>query len=114
MIAVVLTNLLTASLIGGMAISSAHEEKKAMPKMMDGMQKCHQMMIGKLGKADKNYDLRFINQMIMHHQGAIEMAKDAQKKAQHQEIKNMSQDIISAQSQEIDQLKAWRKAWYNQ
>ncbi|WP_373533454.1 DUF305 domain-containing protein [Vampirovibrio sp.] len=42
------------------------------------------------------------------------MAKDAQQKAQHAEIKTMAQSIIDSQEKEISQLKAWRKAWYNQ
>ena len=33
-----------------------------------------------LGPADANYDLRFVDAMRMHHQGAIEMAKAAQHK----------------------------------
>lgn len=67
-----------------------------------------------LGPADANYNLRFIDGMIPHHQGAIVMAKEAQQKSQRPEIKKLAADIIKAQEQEIAQMKKWRKAWYPQ
>lgn len=42
------------------------------------------------------------------------MAKDALNKAQHAEVKQMAKAIVSSQQAEIDQMKQWRKAWYNQ
>jgi len=72
------------------------------------------MMNGDLGSADAQYDLRFINMMIPHHQGAIVMAKDALNKSQQPEIKRLAQSIITSQQQEIDQMKRWRTLWYQQ
>lgn len=80
--------------------------------MADHMKQCQGMMKQHLGNADAQYDERFIDMMIPHHQGAINMAKDAQQKAQHPEIKKLAQKIIDAQQKEISQLKAWRKEWY--
>ncbi|MBD0264736.1 MAG: DUF305 domain-containing protein [Tolypothrix sp. Co-bin9] len=65
-----------------------------------------------LGPSDANYDLRFIDGMTPHHQGAIEMAKEAQQKSKRPEIKKLADEIIKAQNQEITQMKQWRKAWY--
>ncbi|MCC5599817.1 DUF305 domain-containing protein [Nostoc favosum] len=65
-----------------------------------------------LGSADANYDLRFIDAMIPHHQGAVEMAKQALEKSKRPEIKKLASEIIKAQDQEIAQLKQWRTAWY--
>ena len=104
--ALLVSNLLTALLVLSLGGIQAHE------KQSSAMEKCHSMMMNQLGKADKNYDLRFINAMIPHHQGAVMMAKDALKKSQHSEIKTMAQDIIVSQEKEIDQMKSWRKAWY--
>ena len=58
------------------------------------------------------FDQQFIDMMVPHHQGAVEMARIAQTRAQHPEIKAMADDIISSQASEIDQMKAWRKAWF--
>jgi uncharacterized protein (DUF305 family) len=65
-----------------------------------------------LGPADADYDLRFIDAMIPHHQGAVIMAKDAQQNSQRPELKKLADDIIKAQDKEIKQLQQWRKAWY--
>ena len=65
-----------------------------------------------LGPADADYDLRFIDAMTPHHQGAVEMAKEAQQKSKRPEIKQLADNIITAQNKEISQMKQWRKAWY--
>src|SRR5688572_24343717 len=54
----------------------------------------------------EDYDRNFIANMIAHHQGAADMAKLAQKNAKHQELKNMADDIISAQEKEIADMIA--------
>jgi uncharacterized protein (DUF305 family) len=58
------------------------------------------------------YDVRFIDSMIMHHQGAIDMANQALKEAEHTEIKTLAEDIIKAQEAEITQMQQWREQWY--
>ena len=58
------------------------------------------------------FDAMFIDGMIVHHQGAIDMAKDAQAKATKPEIKQLAEAILKTQQAEIDQMKAWRKEWY--
>jgi uncharacterized protein (DUF305 family) len=58
------------------------------------------------------FDLLFIDGMILHHQGAIEMAKQAQTEAEHQEIKDLADNIIASQEAEINQMQEWRQTWY--
>lgn len=58
------------------------------------------------GKADHD----FAHLMIVHHQSAVDMAKAAKMYAQTAFIKNMADMIISAQTQEIGELKAWLAA----
>lgn len=79
----------------------------------DIMLKQQQMMLQKLGTSDENYDLRFLDMMIIHHQGAVDMAKDVLKKSKRKELKQMANNIISSQTKEIEQMKAWKKQWYN-
>lgn len=67
-----------------------------------------------LSAADEQFDLRFINAMIPHHEGAVEMANDALQKSKRPEIKTLARAIVSSQQAEIEQMKQWRKAWYNQ
>lgn len=72
------------------------------------------MMNQNLGAADGEFDLRFIEAMISHHQGAVTMAKDALKKTKQSEMKTLAQDIIRSQEGEIQQMEQWKKAWYKQ
>ena len=47
----------------------------------------------------------FAQMMITHHEGAIEMAKLAEDRAEHDEIKDLAEAIISAQEREIDVMR---------
>jgi len=49
-------------------------------------------------------DAMFVSGMVPHHQSAIDMAKLGQKKATHEEIKQLSDNIIASQQAEIDQM----------
>lgn len=57
------------------------------------------------------HDRFYIANMIAHHQGAVDMAKLAQTRAKHSELKTMANDIISAQTTEINNMLGWQKAW---
>jgi uncharacterized protein (DUF305 family) len=59
-----------------------------------------------------SFDRQFIDMMVPHHQGAVEMAKIAQQRAGHPEIKQLAAAIIRTQEDEIQRLKAWRKEWF--
>ncbi len=79
------------------------------PEMRNSM-----MMSGDLGAADDQFDLRFIIAMIPHHQGAVDMAEQAQQNSDRSEIQQLAQNIITSQQQEITEMEQWRKQWYNQ
>ncbi|MDB5176584.1 MAG: uncharacterized protein JWN75_252 [Candidatus Saccharibacteria bacterium] len=57
------------------------------------------------------YDKEFITQMIAHHQAAVDMAKLSASRANHQEIKDLSLGIITAQEKEINDMKTWQTQW---
>jgi uncharacterized protein (DUF305 family) len=54
----------------------------------------------------KYSDRAFIDAMVPHHQGAIAMAEVALKNAEHEEIKELSRNIVSTQQSEIEELKS--------
>jgi uncharacterized protein (DUF305 family) len=58
------------------------------------------------------FDQLFIDMMVPHHLGAVEMARVAQGRAEHAEILSLADDILRSQNSEIDQMRAWRQAWY--
>jgi uncharacterized protein (DUF305 family) len=41
------------------------------------------------------------------------MAKDAIAKSKRPEIQKLAQEILDSQKAEIEQMQAWRKAWYS-
>ena len=67
-----------------------------------------------LGPADESFDLRFLDAMILHHEGAVSMAAEALQKSRRREIRQLARAIVVAQSQEIEQMRAWRLSWYPQ
>jgi uncharacterized protein (DUF305 family) len=58
------------------------------------------------------FDKAFIDAMIPHHQSAIVMAQVALENSDNPKIKELAQNIISAQKREIEQMKQWRQQWY--
>ena len=56
--------------------------------------------------AEAHTDGAFIAEMVPHHEGAIEMAEVAAEEAEHPEIRELAQNIISSQGEEIAQLEA--------
>jgi uncharacterized protein (DUF305 family) len=92
--------------------SDPNPSASAMPGMNHGKsgQMSHSAM--DLGPADARYDLRFIDAMTPHHEGAVVMAKDAIQKSKNPKLKALAEAILKAQPLEINQMKEWRKAWY--
>ncbi|WP_040535306.1 DUF305 domain-containing protein [Legionella drancourtii] len=108
--------IIASSLALSLAIPNILWAKNNCDCMTGSMTQCQsamdQMMMDKLGKKDSQYDKRFIDLMISHHESGVMMAKDALKNSTHPELKEMSQKIIEAQEKEIEQLKKWRSEWY--
>jgi uncharacterized protein (DUF305 family) len=51
-------------------------------------------------------DKRFIDAMVPHHDGAIDMASVAKKNAEHEEIERLAGNIIATQRSEIEELES--------
>ena len=65
-----------------------------------------------LGVADRYFDLRYINQMAAHHQGAIELAQQVATTSKRTEITDLAQMIITSEPKLIATLLTWKNAWY--
>jgi uncharacterized protein (DUF305 family) len=57
-------------------------------------------------------DERFIDAMVPHHQGAVEMAEVALENAEHREIRDLAEDVVTAQEAEIEELRAIKEKEY--
>lgn len=58
------------------------------------------------------YDLRFIDEMVMHHRGAIMSAEMMIGDSERPELRDLAQRIQKDQQRQIDQMLAWRAEWY--
>jgi uncharacterized protein (DUF305 family) len=59
------------------------------------------------------FDLLFLDAMIPHHQMAVEMAMVARERAEHPELREFADNVISVQQAEIDTMREWRESWYS-
>lgn len=69
-------------------------------------------MIKDLGGKDDKFDLRFLDAMIAHHEGAITMLNGILIPTIKTEIHNAASSGIIALGKDIDIMKGWRKEWY--
>jgi uncharacterized protein (DUF305 family) len=70
------------------------------------------MMVGLKGKTGDAFDKAFLDEMIVHHEGAVEMANQVLEVTKREELRNLAFQIIAAQTTEIEQMNAWRAAWF--
>jgi uncharacterized protein (DUF305 family) len=58
------------------------------------------------------FDKAFIDNMIPHHDSAIDMANAALKDSENPEIRQIARAIVRAQEREIERMRGWRNEWY--
>lgn len=61
------------------------------------------------GAKGAEFDRMWVDMMIRHHQGAVEMAKTQQEKGSNPDAKKLAQDIITAQQAEITEMQTLLK-----
>ncbi|GAA4288661.1 DUF305 domain-containing protein [Georgenia daeguensis] len=66
---------------------------------------------GEVDAAHNDADTMFAQMMIVHHEGAIEMADLAVEKAGSEEVRTLAEGISAAQGPEIEQMTSWLEAW---
>ena len=54
-------------------------------------------------------DAAFVDAMVPHHEGAVEMAEVALQNAEHEEVRTLAREIVDAQRAEIEDLGRVRK-----
>ena len=96
---------------GMMNMMGMHSNTNSQGMMDDSDMSMSDMTSSLKGKTGDDFDKAFISEMIAHHQGAIDMAKLAQQNAKHDEVKSLANDILSAQSKEIDTMQTWQTDW---
>jgi uncharacterized protein (DUF305 family) len=63
------------------------------------------------GASFNDADVTFAQQMIPHHQQAVQMAEMADVRASSAEVKELAETIQAAQGPEIDTMSGWLESW---
>lgn len=79
-----------------------------MQSAMDGMTMALQ------GKTGDELDKAFIDGMIVHHEGAVAMARTLLAGTRRPELAKLGNDIIAAQTGEIEMMQQWRRDWFGE
>ncbi len=58
-----------------------------------------------------DFDKEFLSQMIVHHEMAVMMAQMLEAATERPDMKQLAEDIIASQSQEITMMKGWLTVW---
>lgn len=58
------------------------------------------------------FEIEFMQEMIEHHADAIREGTECLTRAYHQELRDLCQNIIITQSQEINTMRTWLCEWY--
>lgn len=83
-----------------------NSEEMGMENMMQ------EMMAGLKGKTGDDFDKEFLSEMIIHHEGAVLMAQAVLETSKRPELLKLANDIISAQTGEINMMQGWQKEWF--
>lgn len=59
----------------------------------------------------QTFDCLFVQHMIHHHEGAIEMAEDVLEDGSAERIADLAEDVIDVQQAEIEEMEAWQDEW---
>jgi len=106
---------LVIGLGGGYLVADSSRSAPSTHMMSDGSTMSDAMsgmMMGLEGKTGDAFDQAFIEEMIVHHEGAVVMAEQALQLAKHEEIKQLANEIIAAQTKEINMMRGWLQTWY--
>ncbi|MES2930461.1 MAG: DUF305 domain-containing protein [Patescibacteria group bacterium] len=122
--------LLIGVIIGGSAVSFHHRRgdsreyasESGTHRMPDGTLMSNsgshmETMMGDMmaeleGKTGDAFDKAFLEEMIVHHEGAVEMAKAVLENSKQPELIKLATNIISTQTREIETMREWQAAWF--
>lgn len=64
------------------------------------------------GKSGAKFDEAFLEEMIPHHQGAVEMARLVLTSTKRPELIKLANEIIESQQSEINMMRGWQRTWF--
>ncbi|MFC6903830.1 DUF305 domain-containing protein [Halalkalicoccus tibetensis] len=59
----------------------------------------------------REFDCLFVEGMIVHHEGAIEMSEDVLEDGRADRVADLAEEVIEVQEAEIEQMEDWQDEW---
>jgi len=93
----------------GSSNKSIYQDSKSPSTMENTMSGMTRNLNGKKGEA---LEVAFLEGMIVHHEGAVAMARKLKEGTRRPELLKMADDIINVQTSEITTMKGWLNKWF--
>lgn len=61
---------------------------------------------------DAEFDKMFLEMMIKHHEGGVQMSELVKERSNRPELLTFAEKVIKDQTAEIQQMKGWQTAWF--
>ncbi len=61
---------------------------------------------------DAPFDAQFLDQMTVHHEGAIMSTQAMIADSDQPELRELADDILTSQQEQVTQMQSWRNQWY--
>jgi uncharacterized protein (DUF305 family) len=75
------------------------------PTMEKQMQRMHSL-------EGREFEIHFMETMVMHHRQAVAMGAEIAARAFHRELRVLGQNVVRTQSMEIEKMERWLCRWY--
>lgn len=120
------TNTLTAAIIsliigGGIGYTLNNKKQIDTPAPMNHEMPMNDMDMASMmkhmamqlaSKTGDDLDRTFLEDMIVHHQGAVDTSTVIVNNSEREELRAFAQNIIDAQDEEINIMKEWLATWF--
>jgi uncharacterized protein (DUF305 family) len=109
--------LAVAVLLGGIAYAGIQAIGSSETTMMNdgGMGDTGMGMAGTMMgtfSEDQPFDAQFLDQMSVHHEGAIASTAAMISDSSRPELRGLAEDIVTSQRAQLSQMRAWRDEWH--
>jgi len=91
---------------GGVQYAADRQEhSEEQPFLSENATAMHKMMANMIIKPTGDIDRDFVEMMVPHHQGAVDMAKAELKYGHNEQLRRLAQEIVVTQQQEIAAMR---------
>lgn len=106
-IAFLIVVTLILGIIAGVGLADSYAQKEHAAETEENAHDTHAMSADLSALSGTALDTEFLVQMIVHHQGAIDMAQEVIARGEDPKVKELAHEIVAAQLPEIELMRSW-------